>query len=132
MHTCSWCGNKIENDSWCKDPKDKRRYICDDCYRDNYTEDCPLCEDYYEKSEIADAFCLAPETAKDMGMKPGIYKIKEYPFYYGNCVTGFDDFFEGAIELIKEIEFSNFQRGCEKICKHCYEEHIEEVSIVTC
>jgi len=116
--TCCYCG--ITTDDWLRNPVDENEFLCPDCYIDEFTKRCPICENYIEFEKFADAFLLGRKLANDIGMKSGLYKIVYYPFCFGNCLTGFDGFFDHAIEWIKEFEIKHFD-GAEIICKDCFE-----------
>jgi recombinational DNA repair protein RecR len=84
---------------------------CEDCYSEEFETVCPICEEIFEKAEKASDyyFVVSKEASKICFVKPGIYKAKFFPIFYGNCVTGFDAFFEDNIELIRELDINSMK-----------------------
>lgn len=85
--------------------------LCEDCYRDEYMETCPICEDSFDKPRTAadNILIISKEAIEEYGLQimPGFYQVKKWPFFYGNCVTGFDGLFDDAIELIRECDINS-------------------------
>lgn len=80
-------------------------------------------------------------TDKEVGKPSGIYKILERPFYYGDCVTGFDAFFDGAIQKVSDIDIEevysilhprinkeNITLDC--MCPHCAEKYLRKDNFI--
>lgn len=78
--------------------------ICEECWRNVFKEQCPICEEFLERytDTKENAFFILCQEYE--GYKKGMYKVKSFPFYYGNIVYGFENFFDDAIELIHEWE----------------------------
>lgn len=131
---CDYCGKSIF-DMW-DFPEvltDKDELLCEGCYDEEYKTVCPLCEDRLEKEDMTECFFITKETSKTVHKPIGMYKILEYPLYYGSCLTGFDAFFDGAIEKISDLDineaYSMQYPGNNKdilldcICPHCLEKY---------
>jgi hypothetical protein len=90
---------------------DEDEVLCEHCYRYEYMTPCPICEDSFLTPTKADdnILIIPKETIEEYGMsiKPGFYQVKKWPFFYGNCVTGFDGLFDDAIELIRECDINS-------------------------
>lgn len=82
---------------------DKDELLCEECYSDEYRTVCPLCEDSCEKEDMTKYFFITKETSKTVHKPIGMYKILKYPFYYGDCVFGFDAFFDDAIKKVSDL-----------------------------
>lgn len=107
---CDCCGkNLFEMDDFPVFRDD--RFLCPECEIDKYFESCPICQEHFEKAENAKDFRLliSKEAVEDYNMeiKPGFYLTNEWPFYYGNCVTGFDAVFPSALHLVKECDINS-------------------------
>ena len=111
--------------------------LCEDCYSEKYRETCPICEESYDtKDFVNDYFVLTEEGAKETKLQPGIYKIIERPYFYGNIVSGFDAFFPNSIELVVSIKINEYKRircgdGCcevisDEICPDCADKYIRK------
>lgn len=78
--------------------------VCAACYRAEYEETCPICHErkavYSNKPESS--FFALLKTMDEQ--PPGLYKVKRFPFYYGEFAVGFRGFFNEAIELIMPLE----------------------------
>jgi hypothetical protein len=108
---------------------------CDKCEIDLKYQTCPCCENSFELVTKPEdhRFILSVANIKEfrLELKAGIYQVLEYPFFYGNCVTGFDGIFDGSIKLIKEIDIDkimrfNYGKGTERIsadeiCDECFD-----------
>jgi hypothetical protein len=94
--------------------------LCGTCLQDAET-DCAFCEEsFYHPEAPEERFLhIAVGDESDTGTPPGIYRVKEYPFYRAS-VLGFDAFFQDAIEKMGEAR-SNRQSGF--ICKGCYSKY---------
>lgn len=102
---------------------------CEDCHLEEYYEYCPTCEERYEKqADSTDYFFISKEMAKTVHQEYGLYKILKRPFYYGDCVAGFDAFFADSIELVRKIDIDEWDatKGCperdvklDTICRDC-------------
>ncbi|MBB4036584.1 hypothetical protein GGR21_002490 [Dysgonomonas hofstadii] len=104
---CENCGKGVFE--WGGYPNYHKEYqdlLCDDCYDDKFRTSCPICEDSYDNDEMTEHFFITKEISKIVHKEPGLYKILEYPFYYGDCVTGFDAFFDNALEKVSGMDIS--------------------------
>jgi hypothetical protein len=102
---CAHCGKSIfEMDDFPEVLENEREVLCEDCYDEEYRTYCPLCEDSFEKDDITEYFFISKETSKEVHKPIGMYKILKYPFYYGDCLSGFDDFFDDAIEKVSDLD----------------------------
>jgi|LGOV01.1.fsa_nt_gb hypothetical protein len=83
---CEWCGHPLDEDEM-ESPLHSKdsKIICDECYRNEYTHSCPLCEESFSEDffqKISPQYLLVSEYASEGTSTPtGIYKITEYPFY---------------------------------------------------
>lgn len=135
---CSYCHESIfELDDFPEILMKDSEVMCEECYDEHYREICPICEESYDiKDFTSDYFVLNEEGARETKKKPGIYKILDRPFYFGNCVTGFDGFFDGSIQLVAPIRINDFKKiecgddccevGSETICPDCIEKFIRK------
>jgi len=128
---CDYCHRALTNEEKESPREDSDGDpMCESCYTEHYQETCPICEDYFDKATRADDYFFAiTKSIADTGiqynskpMRPGIYRAFEWPMYFGNCVTGFEGFFSGSIELIKEIPLDGYE-FCEEICHECVEKY---------
>lgn len=123
-HSCS-CDNCGKSIFELEDFPNLRRgeVICEDCWKDKYMLTCPICEEYFEKARKPkdEVIIISKESIDEyqMGVKPGFYQIKEWPYYRANCVTGFDFLFESAIKLIKEVDINSILRKLHP--NNCYD-----------
>ena len=129
---CDYCGTSIfELDDYPNIDIEDGELLCEECYRDMYYEYCPVCEESKHEDYFSDHFFISKSISKEVRKPHGLYKIVKRPFYFGNCVTGFDDFFDDAIEKISDIEINStlnalYQRDdCEVlldcVCSECFD-----------
>lgn len=120
---CDYCGKSIfKLDDF---PEVRNNEVfCEECYEEHFMAICPVCEEHYEPDEKdGEYFFITKETQKTTHVPIGLYRVKEHPFYYGDCISGFDAFFDGAIEQVNDLdieELKNIRLGCMK-----YEEEVE-------
>lgn len=102
---CSRCGESVF-DIWDFPEvlEEEREVLCEDCYDEEYRTYCPLCEESCEKEDMTEYFFITKDTSKTVHKPIGMYKILKYPFYYGDCVFGFDAFFDNAIEKMSDLD----------------------------
>lgn len=109
---------------------------CEDCFIEQFYETCPICENHYKPEEGGEEyFFLTPRTAKITRRPVGMYRVLEHPFFHGDCVSGFDDFFDGAIEQVNDFDIEAYLRqkrhdddvriDTEIICPDCARKYIE-------
>jgi hypothetical protein len=123
---CDNCGASIfELDDFPEILIEDNELLCDDCYHEKYNDICPICEDYYDtKDYTSDYFVLTEYSAKELKMIPGIYKILERPFFYGDILSGFDAFFSNSIELAVPIKINELKKiecgdNCQEVTSDC-------------
>ena len=104
---CDHCGKSIFDLNDFPEVKDGE-VICEDCYSIEYRTICPICEEEYEKDAETDYFFITKSTTRDARLPIGLYKALERPFFYGDCVTGFDGFFDGAVEQVNDLSIDEF------------------------
>ena len=139
---CDHCGKSIFelNDFPCVSIE-RKEVLCEDCYDEEYRTTCPICEESWEIDEMTDYFFISKSNSKEVGKPSGIYKILERPFYYGDCVTGFDAFFDGAIQKVSDIDIEevysilhprinkeNITLDC--MCPHCAEKYLRKDNFI--
>ncbi len=102
---CDHCGKSIfELDDFPYVSIERKEVLCEDCYDEEYRTTCPICEESCEIDEMTDYFFISKSNSKEVGKPSGIYKMLERPFYYGDYITGFDAFFDGAIQKVSDID----------------------------
>ena len=138
---CSHCGESVFDLSDFPTIKDGYVY-CEECERELFFDQCPICEESFEKPETPEQhrFVLAKEQAEGENMKPGIYQVKEFPFYRAALVFGFESFFEDAIELAREMDINavlekirgrkhDVSGDC--ICQYCFDKYTTRKPVKT-
>lgn len=134
---CECCGRSIfKYGEYPEHPEDKEYdLLCEDCYTDKYRETCPVCEECYMKDEFTEYFFISKATTREVHMPIGMYKILKYPFYYGDCVTGFDAFFDDSLKKVSDLDIGKASelRGYSKsdilldcICPNCLEKYSQK------
>lgn len=110
---CDMCGVSIfELDDF---PEVKKgEVLCEYCHRDKYMLTCPICEEYFYKANKPkdEIIIISREAIREysLDIKPGFYQIKEWPYHYGNVVTGFEGLYPDTIALIKELDINSMLR----------------------
>ena len=139
---CYYCGDPLEGEDL-ESPfmDDDNEVMCYNCYSEHFEETCPICEEhYYTKDFCSDFFVLAEELAKEVNKIPGIYHVKERPFFYGDVITGFDNFNDDAIELVLKIKINVYKKtdcgdycqevGTGLICPDCINKFVRDKSYI--
>ena len=132
---CDHCNTSIfELNDFPEALTEQNELLCEDCYDNEYRTVCPLCEESWEKDDMTEYFFITKEVSKKVHKPIGLYKILQYPFYYGDCVFGFDAFFDGAIEKVSDLDikeaYSTINPRSEKdilldcICPDCAERYM--------
>ncbi len=135
---CDHCGKSIfELDDFPDVSVERKEVLCEECYDEEYRTTCPICEESWEIDEMTDYFFISKTNSKEVGKSPGIYKVLERPFYYGNFLTGFDAFFDDAIQKVSDIDIEkaysilhprlnkeNITLDC--MCPHCAEKYLRK------
>ena len=108
---CSRCGAEIEEGF---EYGTEEEPLCDECYYDD-TDICPICEEHFEPvggegrfhdavKEGEEYFFITKESSELTHKPIGMYRVKEHPFFWGDCVSGFDAFISDAIEQVNDID----------------------------
>jgi hypothetical protein len=111
--TCSTCGCEEDKSDYEFDREDEYGdLICDDCFEEEYMNYCQICEELFEKPTTAkDTFFIVTKEQESIaGITAGVYQALEYPFFYGNILSGFDAFFKDSIKLIRECDINSMIR----------------------
>ena len=127
-YICRYCWQALEDEELEYSHRDDTgEAMCDKCYQNHYQLICPVCKEFFDKAQKVEDyyFAITREAINEYGveyenetMRPGIYKALEWPMFHGDCVTGFNGFFNGTIKLLKEIDLSD-EAYCEEICYDC-------------
>ena len=113
--TCTRCGDEITPGF---EYGTEKRPLCEECYQD-LTDICPVCEEHFtpldgedigliQTKEGEEYFFITKATAKVTRKPVGLYHVLERPFFYGDCVTGFDDFYPDAIEQVSTLDIEDY------------------------
>lgn len=106
-YSCDNCGKSVfEMNDFPEVLIDEDQLLCEECYDEEYRTVCPLCEDLCKKEDMTEYFFITKETSKAVHKPIGMYKILKFPFYYGDCVFGFDAFFDDAIERVSGLDIT--------------------------
>lgn len=92
--------------------------LCEECYCD-MTAVCPVCGEYYtplggediglSQTREGEEYFFITKATTEVTRKPvGLYHVLERPFFYGGCVTGFDDFYPDAIEQVSALDIEDY------------------------
>lgn len=104
---CDYCGESIfDMYDFPEVLTGKDELLCENCYDEYYRDVCPVCEESYEKEEFSEYFFITKETSKIAHKPVGMYRILAYPFFYGDCLSGFDAFFNDSIEKVSSIDIN--------------------------
>lgn len=139
---CTRCGVSIfEMDDFPELLIDDNEIMCEYCYDNEYRETCPICEESYDTKDFeSDFIVINEELSKETGMKAGIYKILERPFFFGSILSGFDAFFDNTLQLVVEIKINEHKEidcgynhqevtsGC--ICSDCEQSFVHEKLLI--
>lgn len=127
---CSYCGDALSIEEICNPYMDGQDIMCYGCYNEHFEATCPMCEDYFTKSQGADKFLfLVPvdlirdqeiETDELKPMVPGIYKANRFPIYTSDMFTEWFEF--SNIELYIAVDMPGDLAG--EICPDCIEEQL--------
>lgn len=104
---CDHCGKSIFDLNDFPEIRDGEVF-CEDCYSVEHRTICPICEEEYEKDDKTDYFFITKSTTMDARLPIGLYKALKRPFFYGDCVTGFEGFFDGAVEQVNDLNIDEF------------------------
>jgi hypothetical protein len=144
--TCDACGAKYDDgevENPYHDPEDHERRLCDNCYYEDHTFTCGICENYTEKdaqccSAGSDVF-LVPENSDatfdtrdgdedDRRVPPGLYLVLRCPFH-GGSLLGPDELFRYAVRRIGDLPDARNARSslCHFVCSGCQRKHLGRV-----
>ena len=109
---CDSCGDSIFDMEDFPNVSQKHDFVlCEECYNEKYMETCSICEENYDISDgNTDIIVINEELGKTLSYTPGIYKILEYPFFYGDMIFGFEGFYPNAIELVTPIRINEYKK----------------------
>jgi hypothetical protein len=138
---CDNCGESIfELSDFPEVSIENDEVLCEDCFSAEYRKTCPICEDSYLKEDFTKYFFISKRMSKEVQKPHGLYKVLQYPLYYGDCVTGFDDFFEDALEKVSDIEinesisiihpYSEPDIKLDCICPECAERYLRKDNFI--
>ena len=107
--------------------------LCEECYDEEYRQTCVVCEESYEIKDRSDYFFITQKNTRDAGIPVGMYKALKYPIFYGDCVSGFDAFFNDNIEQVSKMDINklleielgrNEEISADLICPDCAEKYL--------
>jgi len=140
--TCEWCGNDLEKEEM-ESPLSSDETICDGCYDEHYRFTCHWCEENEDKKHectIGSLFILFKPvwaqppflrhslrplwySRREREMRPGIYRIVRYPFYWDACLDGglYADAFEWFGPLTSGMKKNGgyADYDCGPLCRRC-------------
>lgn len=103
---CSVCGETIPTgDAFERDGE----YYCEECHLAENCQTCPVCEEHFEP-DGGDYFFITKKTSGITGKEVGLYRALIHPFFFGNCVEGFERFREGSIEKVNGLDIEDHIR----------------------
>ena len=104
-HVCSRCGAEIEDEPF----KRNGECLCEECYLEECTQTCPVCEEHFEPEEGgSEHFFITKKTSRITGQPVGLYRVLKHPFFHGNCIDGFDAFYKDAIEQVNDLDIEDY------------------------
>lgn len=133
---CDQCGcNVLDQYDFPDISIENDELLCEECYKEKYYSTCSVCEDHYDKpiEPIDHRFFISENVAKELRIPIGIYQVKKFPFYFGDILSGFDSFFDDAIELVSTTDIQKIKTfRCGKnaqdvttdyICPECFDKY---------
>lgn len=113
--TCACCGDEITPGY---EYGTEEHPLCEECYC-HMTAVCPVCGEHFtplcgedtglsRTKEGEEYFFITKATAKVTRKPVGLYHVLERPFFYGDCVIGFDDFYLDAIEQVSTLDIEDY------------------------
>ena len=138
---CDDCGESFfEMDDFPDISIENDEVLCEDCYFDKYRDTCIICEESYEKEDVSDYFFITQKNTKTAGIPVGMYKVLKRPFYYGDCITGFDAFFNDSIEKVSNMDINKVYAAhnprnekeitADLICPDCAEKYLRKDNFI--
>lgn len=126
---CSLCGNKLDSDEL-ENPqldRDDGDPICDECHHEKYEFTCCQCCNYGDVADQHNMLVVFEETPSSGGptgatrtILPGVYRIKQGP-YYGGPIIGGGYLFGDNLERIASVNPDMDGEGypCGHLCLEC-------------
>ena len=103
-HICDHCGRKFDYMPFQRDGE----CLCEECHLEENCQTCPVCENYFEPEEgDEELFFITKKTAEATRRPVGLYRVLKHPFFHGNCVEGFEGFFDGAVEQVNDLDIED-------------------------
>lgn len=100
-YICDRCGAEFQDEPFRRDGE----CLCEECYLEEHTRVCPVCEEHFEPDESdGEHFFITKETSETARKPVGMYRVLKHPFFHGNCVEGFEGFFDGAVEQVNDLD----------------------------
>ncbi len=121
---CTYCGEELDEyelEEPYKDPDGD--IMCDNCYTQDYLQECNICEEYYDKPENAEeTFFVMNESSKVQGMEPGVYKVLKWPYYSGSIIGSL---YITKYNVERVADYNEEDEG--EICSCCYKELTRDI-----
>lgn len=137
---CDSCGKSFfEMDDFPELRIEEDSLLCEECYDEEYRQTCVVCEESYEIKDRSDYFFITQENTRDAGIPVGMYKALKYPIFYGDCVSGFDAFFNDNIEQVSKMDINkllkielgrNEEISADLICPSCAEKYLRKDNFI--
>ena len=128
--TCWVCSEKLnEEEVECPSKDENGDVICDECYREHYEQECPICCEYVHNDDIdpdIGSVIGIWEDAPGSGetLEPGYYRVLRMPFFMDGMI-GSGSFFSSSLEKIAILDEDGLRAAKEAgamagpICKEC-------------
>ncbi len=92
---CTYCGEELDDEEAASPEKDADGDVmCDQCYDEKCRDYCDRCGEKVETIELGSepgnliaVWAEAPGNPEDL--KPGYYRVKEWPFYADGMIEGY-------------------------------------------
>lgn len=133
---CSYCYNELDEEEIEYPRTDETGdIICDNCFKENYQDYCPLCEEHYDTPTKPEEtfFVISKESESKAGVEAGFYKVKSWPYWVGATGLGFQWLNESAIQLIKKFDINSVLKKLygkntntiegDQICEECFNKY---------
>lgn len=105
---CTWCGHKFNKEERANPRQDlDKDPICDECYGQEFEDDCSRCGEYFEKSQLDNSpgkiIVIFQEARALAGsVSPGYYRVKSWPIYADGMIEGY--VYADALERVAELD----------------------------
>lgn len=109
---CYNCGVEIDDEPYKNAEGDD---FCCDCWHEEYSEICAICEDSFDKPTGPECHYLT--ISKDDGepkYPSGIWKVLEWPFYRTDCIGG-GNVFDESIQWVAPLPVYKEVLGLQEI-----------------